>query len=430
TEINFGLTGTTYYNDADADRVSNFVESRVPNLFRTGTGDGNGDRIADSTQAHVSSLPWQALPAGKTAYFTLANTVGITHTQVSALASPTLTDSTLTLPYGMVNFQVANVPVQAMTGTSVKFSLFTEALAPINGFWVQNKTGAWINLANNISLIDGQYRVDLRVTDGASFDLDGIVNGHMSVQGGLGWKQPVSSYSAITADWDDDGIPDSIEASVKTNPLIKDNDVLKRTDLFTMQLYRDFLFREAEPAGLRYWMERIDSGSMNREQVTAAFLVSTEFQKGIGSLARLYFGAFDRVPDRDGLAYWIAQLKEGSSLSSIARSFVSSTEFEQKYNSVSNDQFLDLVYQNVLHRPADAAGKTYWVNQLVNGFNRGDLLASFTESTEFKAISQDKVALTLDFVGLLNRAPDPVTFNEILNQPHSDTVTLIGQFIH
>ncbi|MFC0351720.1 hypothetical protein, partial [Undibacterium danionis] len=42
TEINFGLTGTTYYNDADADRVSNFVESRVPNLFRTGTGDGNG----------------------------------------------------------------------------------------------------------------------------------------------------------------------------------------------------------------------------------------------------------------------------------------------------------------------------------------------------------------------------------------------------
>jgi hypothetical protein len=422
--------GTTYRNDTDADRVSNFVESRVPNLFRTGTGDGNGDRIADSTQAHVSSLPWQALPAGKTAYLTLANAVGITHTQVSALAAPVLADPALTLPYGMVNFQVANVPVNVSTGASVKFSLFTEALAPVNGFWVQNKVGSWINLANNISLIDGKYRVDFRITDGSLFDLDGQVNSQMSIQGGLGWKQPVSNYSAITADWDGDGIPDAIEATVKTNPLIKDNDVLKRTDLFAMQLYRDFLFREAEPDGLRYWIDRIDSGSMSREQVTSSFLDSIEFQKGIGSLARLYFGAFDRVPDRDGLAYWITQVKEGMSLSSIARSFVTSTEFQQKYSSVDNGQFLDLVYQNVLHRPADAAGKAYWTNQLISGFNRGDLLASFTESTEFKAASQNKVALTLDFVGLLGRAPDPVTFDQLLNQPQTDIVTLIGQFIH
>ena len=397
-EINFGLTGATYQSDTDADRTSNFVESRVPNLFRTGTGDGNGDRIADSTQAHVSSLPWQALPAGKTAYLTLANAVGITHTQVSALAAPVLADSALTLPYGMLNLQVANVPASPSLSSSVKFSLFTDALAPVNGFWVQNKAGSWINLANNISVIDGQYRVDFRITDGSLFDLDGVVNGQISTQGGLGWKQPVSNYSAITADWDGDGIPDAIEASVKTNPLVKDNDVLKRTDLFAMQLYRDFLFREAEPDGLRYWMDRIDSGSMSREQVTASFLDSTEFQKGIGSLARLYFGAFDRVPDRDGLAYWITQFKEGMSLSTIARSFVASTEFEQKYNSLGNDQFLDLVYQNVLQRPADAAGKAYWVNQLISGFNRGDLLASFTESTEFKAASQSKVALTLDFV--------------------------------
>jgi len=197
-----------------------------------------------------------------------------------------------------------------------------------------------------------------------------------------------------------------------------------------MQLYRDFLFREAEPEGLRYWMDRIDSGAMSREQVTASFLQSTEFQKGIGSLARLYFGAFDRIPDRDGLAYWITQFKEGMSLSSIARTFVTSTEFEQKYSNLGNEQFLDLVYQNVLHRPADAAGKSYWVNQLINGFNRGDLLASFTESTEFKAASQDKVALTLDFVGLLGRAPDPATFDQLLHQPNTDTVTLIGQFIH
>ncbi|MBR7747881.1 DUF4214 domain-containing protein, partial [Undibacterium baiyunense] len=161
-----------------------------------------------------------------------------------------------------------------------------------------------------------------------------------------------------------------------------------------------------------------------------SFLASNEFQQGIGSLARLYFGAFDRIPDRDGLDYWIKQYNAGMSLSSISNAFVASTEFQQKYSAIDNAQFIDLVYQNVLHRPADAAGKTYWVNQLSSGFNRGDLLASFTESTEFKAASQAKVSLTLDFVGLLGRAPDPATFNELLNQPNSDSVTLIGQFIN
>jgi hypothetical protein len=116
-------------------------------------------------------------------------------------------------------------------------------------------------------------------------------------------------------------------------------------------------------------------------------------------------------------------------LSSISNAFVASAEFRQTYGGVDNSQFVDLIYQNVLHRPADAAGKAYWVNQLISGFNRGDLLASFTESAEFKVASQTKVALTLDFVGLLGRAPDPVAFNELLNQPNLDTVTLIGQFI-
>lgn len=128
--------------------------------------------------------------------------------------------------------------------------------------------------------------------------------------------------------------------------------------------------------------------------------------------------------------YWIKQYNAGMSLSNISSAFVASTEFQQKYSAVDNGQFVDLIYQNVLHRHADTAGKTYWVNQLVNGFNRGDLLASFTESTEFKTASQAKVSLTLDFVGLLGRAPDPATFDQLLNQPNLDTVSLIGQFIN
>ncbi|MFC0351721.1 choice-of-anchor U domain-containing protein, partial [Undibacterium danionis] len=245
TEINFGLTGTTYYNDADADRVSNFVESRVPNLFRTGTGDGNGDGTLDRLQSNVSSLPWKELPGGKVTYFTLANKPGIEHVTVTPLPSPTLAGNDLSLPYGNVNFLVNKAPLNQ----SVKFSFFTDANAPVNGFWTQNKAGEWVNLATNISLIDGKYRVDLQITDGSPFDLTPSADGKLQIQGGLGWKQSASAFSNISADWDSDGIPDAVETKMGTNPIVKDNNVLQRADMFAMQMYRDFLFREADTAG-------------------------------------------------------------------------------------------------------------------------------------------------------------------------------------
>ena len=421
-----GLTGTTYSTNTDSDNISDPIESAVPNLFKTGTGDGNGDGVLDRQQTNVSSLPWKELPGGKTTYFTLANKAGIEHVAVNPLPTPFLSGNDLSLPFGLVDFDVQKAPLSQ----SVKFSFFTDANAPINGFWVQDKTGTWVNLASNISLIDGKYRVDLQITDGSPFDLSAKGDGHIHVQGGLGWKQSASAFSNITADWDGDGIPDAIETKMGTNPLVKDNNVLQSAEKFAMQMYRDFLFREADTAGLNYWVQQIEQAGMSRAKVAASFLASNEFQQGVGSLARLYFGAFDRIPDRDGLDYWIKQYNAGMSLSSISNAFVASTEFQQKYSAIDNAQFIDLVYQNVLHRPADAAGKTYWVNQLSSGVNRGDLLASFTESTEFKAASQAKVALTLDFVGLLGRAPDPATFNELLNQPNSDSITLIGQFIN
>jgi hypothetical protein len=420
-----GMTGATYSTNTDSDNIPDPVESTVPNLFKTGTGDGNGDGILDRQQDNVSSLPWKELPGGKTTYFTLANKPGVEHVTVTPLPTPFLSGSDVSLPYGLVNFDVNKAPLNQ----SVKFSFFTDANAPVNGFWVQDSTGSWVNLATNISLIDGKYRVDLQITDGSPLDLSAKADGHIQIQGGLGWKQSASAFSNITADWDSDGIPDAVETKMSTNPLVKDNNVLQRADMFAMQMYRDFLFREADTAGLNYWVNQIEQGGMSRAQVAASFLASSEFQQGLGSLARLYFGAFDRIPDRDGLDYWIKQYNAGMSLSSISNAFVASTEFQQKYSAVDNGQFVDLIYQNVLHRPADASGKAYWVNQLVSGFNRGDLLASFTESTEFKADSQKKVALTLDFVGLLGRAPDLATFNELLNQPNLDTVTLIGQFI-
>ncbi|MFZ6708303.1 DUF4214 domain-containing protein, partial [Undibacterium sp. TC9W] len=264
------------------------------------------------------------------------------------------------------------------------------------------------------------------------FDTDGKVDGKISLTGGLGFKTtvPTNPSTSLPGDKDGDGIPDAIEAKVGTKLDVKDNDVLHRSDLFAMQLYRDVLFREADTAGVQYWQQQIDSGKMSRAQVAASFMESAEFQSGIGGITRLYFGAFDRLPDREGLAYWMQAQKDGMNLSKISASFVSSAEFQKTYGALDNTAFVDRVYQNVLHRSSDAAGKAYWLGQLGNGLSRGDMLAGFTESTEFKANSQSKVSLTLDYIGLLGHAPDQATFDALLAQSGTDVVTLIGQFIN
>ena len=412
----------------DGGNILPSIESQVPNLNGTAKGDGNGDNIPDQTQGDVSSLLWNngSLVAGH--YVTIANQQHLTQTHVETSNSPAALPADLRLPYGTLHTELTGFTA----GKEVSFSLYTDELAPVNGYWVQNKAGDWVNIATNILSANGKLKVDFKITDGGIGDLDGKADGTISFSGALGFKSiiPINPNTSLPGDKDGDGIPDAVEARVGTNALLKDNDVLHRSDLFAMQLYRDVLFREADTAGLQYWQQQIDTGKMTRAQVAASFMASPEFQGGVGEITRLYFGAFDRLPDRDGLAYWMGQQKAGMSFNQISASFVVSEEFQKTYGSLDNTNFVERVYQNVLHRSSDTAGKSYWVGQLNNGFSRGDLLASFTESTEFKANSQGKVALTLDYIGLLGHAPDQATFDALLAQGNTDVVSLIGQFLN
>ena len=106
-----------------------------------------------------------------------------------------------------------------------------------------------------------------------------------------------------------------------------------------------------------------------------------------GQAYRLYQAAFDRMPDPEGLGYWIGRLDSGTtSLNAVADSFLNSPEFVRTYGTeqtVSNSHFVELLYVHTLGRDFDPGGFNYWVNRLDNGqTNRGDLLAFFSESDE------------------------------------------------
>jgi hypothetical protein len=112
----------------------------------------------------------------------------------------------------------------------------------------------------------------------------------------------------------------------------------------------------------------------------------TAFDTGVGEHAgeayRLYQAIFDRTPDQSGLGYWIEQLDNGSTLNDIAGQFLLSNEFQTTYGNTTDSQFINLLYQNVLDRTADATGYDYWQGILSSGTARETVLASFSESSE------------------------------------------------
>ena len=213
-------------------------------------------------------------------------------------------------------------------------------------------------------------------------------------------------------DADGDGIPNGVEITEGLNPLAKDNDVFGNARLFAMQQYRDFLNREGDSAGIAFWANLITSGTASRAQTVDYFFGSAEFATVVSPVVRLYFAYFGRIPDYGGLQFWINYYKAGHSLDEISNSFASSPEFQNTYGPVTNSQYVALVYQNVLGRMADPGGLDFWTSQLDTGQrSRGQVMLAFSESAEYVSLSTNKVRVTMTYVGMLRRSPDPGGFD-------------------
>ncbi len=104
---------------------------------------------------------------------------------------------------------------------------------------------------------------------------------------------------------------------------------------------------------------------------------------------RLYQATFLRQPDDAGLNHWVGAANDGLSLTDIAFYFTDGPEFRNRYGTVTNRQFVRLVYTNVLCRTADAEGENYWTGLLNQGaVSRPAMIVNFTELREYLRFTQ------------------------------------------
>ena len=102
---------------------------------------------------------------------------------------------------------------------------------------------------------------------------------------------------------------------------------------------------------------------------------------------RCYQLILGRDADDDGLQGWSDALKNKTAAASqIINGFVSSAEFTNR--KLSAGESVDILYNTMMDRPADADGKAGWVDALSMGYNLQHIIAGFCGSDEFAGICE------------------------------------------
>ena len=84
---------------------------------------------------------------------------------------------------------------------------------------------------------------------------------------------------------------------------------------------------------------------------------------------------------------------------------------------MDNTAFVNLVYTNLFNRSADTAGFNYWKGQFDNGIDsRGNVMASFSESTENGSLTLSNIRVISFYYGMLRHAPEQTGYDFWVNE--------------
>jgi hypothetical protein len=198
------------------------------------------------------------------------------------------------------------------------------------------------------------------------------------------------------------------------------------TTFFVEQQYRDFLGREADDSGLGFWSGEIaqcngDAACVSRSRVntSGAFFRSIEFQETGFMLYLFNKASFGVMPRRNdflvrmqavtqsvvvGREGWQAQL--AANKTAAAEAWVARADFQQRFGSLTNEQYVDALFQNAGFAPS-AQERTALVQGLnAGGETRATVLSKVADNAEFKRREQNPAFVLMQYFGYLHRDPD------------------------
>ncbi len=170
---------------------------------------------------------------------------------------------------------------------------------------------------------------------------------------------------------------------------------------FVTSLYLILLERQPDQGGYSYWLSLLQGGHITRDGLFDAFINSAEGQAVIANhqaggdpnlsdeafLNLLYEEILGRPADPGGIAFWLSRMQDPvdpATRSEVLESFL-----------LSNEDFVTFLYVELLQRDPDAGGYSFWLAALANGMTRDEAFDAFVNSQEYLALleAQSQAAL-------------------------------------
>jgi CSLREA domain-containing protein len=211
---------------------------------------------------------------------------------------------------------------------------------------------------------------------------------------------------------------------------------LDTPEYFVRQHYVDFLGREPDEAGFNFWSDQMNEcgadtncSSRRRENVSAAYFLSIEFQKTGGLVDKLYRASFGSqpsfaqfMPDARTVGQGVQVGKEGweelllANELAFVNAFVNRPAFLAVYGSMDSSQYVDTLisHTGVAFSVAERDGL---VSGLVNGTQtRADTLRSIAEDGRFVNAKFNETFVMMEYYGYLRRDYDASGYAFWLNK--------------
>ncbi|MFN8017217.1 MAG: DUF4214 domain-containing protein [Acidimicrobiales bacterium] len=175
------------------------------------------------------------------------------------------------------------------------------------------------------------------------------------------------------------------------------------------ELFTWFTGKPPTAAEKTAWLTKLDAGTDLPGDLVAELRAGTDATTNVDPTVRLYSAYLTRIPDASGLNFWLGRRRAGWTLSRISANFAASSEFKRRYGTLTNRQFVEQIYLNVLGRPGEKTGVDYWTKQLdTKKKSRGQVMINFSESSEYRNKQVDNVNAAVIWIYLRGRSPSTV----------------------
>jgi dipeptidyl aminopeptidase/acylaminoacyl peptidase len=371
---------------------------------------GNGARIAfaSSREGNFEIYAFNADGGGITRLTTNNATDIEPAVQPGAAIPPTPSAGSTIIQFSLIDFTAnesagsAILTVSRSGNSSVSASV---DYATVNGTAV-NRTD-YIPNFNTLKFNPGETSRNIRIliTDDAYEESDEVITVTLSNTSGAALG--TASTATLT-------IIDNDTPPIAQNPI-------DGARFFVNQHYNDFLSRAPDQAGLDYWVNRINQcGSdftclrAQRNLVSAAFFIETEFQDSGFFVYRLYKGSLGVQPFFQQFIMDRSRVVGGPNLQqdklALANDFVTRAAFTERYPAgQSPESFVDKLFDTAGLFPFTAE-RAQLAQDIRNGKTRAQAVIEVIDISQFKNREFNPAFVLMQYFGYLRRNADPAGY--------------------